>query len=59
MSSLQPDPDEVDGIPLDVDGVPLAKDVDGMPLEEDKKSVSDHEDEDMFDLSPKPKNRLA
>jgi len=51
----EPDPDEVDGIPLDVDGVPLAKDVDGVPLEEEKKSDSEPEDDDMFDLSPKSK----
>ena len=40
----------MDGIPLDVDGVPLAKDVDGVPLDEDKP-----EDDDMFDMSPEPK----
>ena len=49
----------MDGIPLDVDGVPLAKDVDGVPLEEEKKSDSEPEDDDMFDLSPKSKKRLV
>ena len=42
----QVDVDEVDGVPLDVDGVPLAKDVDGEPL-------ADEEDEDIFNMSPK------
>lgn len=43
--------DEVDGIPLDVDGVPLSKDVDGSPLEEDIAP------EDIFDTSPKRKSK--
>ena len=42
----QVDVDEVDGVPLDVDGVPLAKDVDGEPL-------ADEEEEDIFNMSPK------
>ena len=33
-------------MPLDVDGVPLAKDVDGEPL-------ADEEEEDIFNMSPK------
>lgn len=43
---VQVDVDEVDGVPLDVDGVPLAKDVDGEPLAEE-------EEEDIFNMSPK------
>ena len=41
--------DEVDGVPLDVDGVPLAKDVDGEPLADPE----EEEDEDIFNMSPK------
>lgn len=46
--SKEVDVDEVDGVPLDVDGVPLSKDVDGEPLAD-----PDPEDEDMFDMTPK------
>jgi len=48
------DVDEVDGVPLDVDGVPLAKDVDGEPLAD-----LEEEEEDMFDMSPKKSSLTA